>query len=79
MPYYIYIVTTNTASGSRSVSQVSEYESFKTAKNEVKRLRTEAPLAENQLYKVTFAEDSASAEKDLREIREQPIAREWEK
>jgi hypothetical protein len=79
MPYYIYIVTNSEATGSRSVSRVGEFETFKTAKSEVRRLRTEDPLADNQAYKIIFAEDAASAEKNLKEVREQPIAREWEK
>ncbi len=79
MPYYIYIVTNSESSGSRSVSHVSEFENFKTAKAEVRRLRTDAPLADHQAYKIIFAEDHAAAEKSLKEVREQPIAREWEK
>jgi hypothetical protein len=79
MPYYIYILTSNEATGSRSVHQVSTFDTFKGAKTEVRRLRTDAPLADNQAYKVIFADDSAAAEKNLKEVREQPIAREWEK
>jgi len=79
MPYYIYIITANESSHSRSVSQVSEFDSFKAAKAEVKRLRAEQPLAANQMYKVIFADTSAAAEKSIKEVREQPIAREWEK
>jgi putative IMPACT (imprinted ancient) family translation regulator len=79
MPYYIYIITANESSHSRSVSQVSEFDTFKLAKTEIKRLRAEQPLAANQIYKIIFADDTAAAEKSLKEVREQPIAREWEK
>lgn len=79
MPYFIYIITANESSHSKSVSQVSEFESFKEAKTEIKRLRAEQPLAANQVYKIIFADDSAAAEKSLKEVREQPIAKEWEK
>jgi len=79
MPYYLYIVTTQESTNSKSLSLVSEFDSFRTAKTEVKRLRAEAPLAENQVYKIIFAADQAEAEKSLKERREQPIAREWEK
>jgi hypothetical protein len=79
MPYYIYIVKTSESSNTRSVSLVSEFEVFKAAKNEAKRLRAEEPLAENQIYKIIFAEDTAEAEKSLTEHREEPIAKEWEK
>jgi hypothetical protein len=79
MPYYIYIITTQETTHSKTLDLVSEFESFRTAKTEVKRLRAEAPLAESQIYKIIFAADQAEAEKSLLEHREQPIAREWEK
>jgi hypothetical protein len=79
MPYYLYIVTSSETSNAKSVSMVSEFDVFKTAKNEAKRLRTEQPLADNQIYKIIFAADTAEAEKSLTEHREEPIAKEWEK
>ena len=79
MPYYIYIVTSQEATTSKSLSLVSEFDSFRTAKTEVKRLRAEAPLADNRIYKIIFAEEQAEAERSLKEHREEPIAREWEK
>jgi putative IMPACT (imprinted ancient) family translation regulator len=79
MPYYIYIVTSNESSNSRSVTHVNDHESYKQAKTEIRRLRGERPLAENQIYKIIFAKDLAEAEKSLKEVREEPIAREWEK
>jgi hypothetical protein len=79
MPYYLYIVTTSESSDKKSVSLVSEFAVFKTAKTETKRLRAVEPLADNQIYKIIFAQDTAEAEKSLTDHREQPIAREWEK
>ena len=79
MPYYIYIVKTSESSNTRSASLVSEFDVFKAAKNEVKRLRAEEPLDDNRIYKIIFAEDTAEAEKSLTEYREEPIAKEWEK
>ncbi len=79
MPYYIYIITANESSHSKSVHQASEFQSFREAKTEIKRLRALQPLAANQIYKVIFADDSAAAEKSLKEVREQPITKEWEK
>jgi hypothetical protein len=79
MPYYIYIITSNESSNTRSVTHVSDYESYKQAKTEIRRLRGERPLADNQVYKIIFAMDTAEAEKSLKEVREEPIAREWEK
>ncbi len=79
MPYYIYTVTIQEPNNTKSLTLVSEYESFRSAKTEVKRLRAETPLADNQIYKIIFAADQPEAEKSLMEHREEPIAREWEK
>jgi len=79
MPYYIYIVTSHDTTGTRSVTLVREYENFKLAKTEVRRLRSEDQLEEKQAYKIIFADDVAQAEQRLTEFREEPIAREWEK
>jgi len=79
MPYYLYVVTTSNTSGSKSLRRVAEFDIFRTAKNEAKRLRAEAPLDDNSIYKIMFAESAEQAEQRLKEHREQPIAREWEK
>jgi len=79
MPYYIYIVTTIDTTTKKAVEHVSEFENFKLAKTEVRRLRAEQSLQDNQSYKIIFAEDTAEAEKHLIEYREEPVAKEWEK
>jgi len=79
MPYYIYIVTSHDTASTSSVELVREYENFKFAKTEVRRLRSEEQLEENQAYKIIFADDTAQAEQRLTEFREEPIAKEWEK
>ena len=79
MPYYIYIVTSHETAMTKSVEPVREYENFKLAKTEVRRLRSEKQLEENQAYKIIFATDRAEAEQRLTEFREEPIAKEWEK
>lgn len=79
MPYFIYIISTQDGSGSKSLEPVKDYDGFRAAKLEVKRLRSEAPLPENSYYKIIFAADRAEAEQNLLEHRDEPIAREWEK
>jgi len=79
MPYYIYRVTTTDTGTKKSAEHVSEFENFKLAKTEVRHLRSEDSLEDNQFYKVIFADDMAEAEKRLLEYREEPIAKEWEK
>jgi hypothetical protein len=79
MPYYIYTVTVKDQATMKKAALVNEFETFKDAKSEVRQLRSEKPLDEGQSYKIIFAGDQAEAEKKVTEIREQPIAREWEK
>ena len=79
MPYYIYIVTTIDTTTKKAVQAVSEFENFKQAKAEVRRLRAEEQLQDNQSYKVIFAESAVEAEQRLIEYREEPVAKEWEK
>lgn len=78
MPYFIFVVTSN-ESNRKSATLVTAYENFREAKNEVKRLRNEQPLEQNQIYKINFSPTEAQAEKELTEYREEPIAKEWEK
>ncbi len=79
MPYYIFVVTTNETSHRKSAAFISEFENFKDAKNEVKRLRSGKPLDANQIYKINFSESEAEATKALTDYREEPVAKEWEK
>ena len=79
MPYYIYTVTMKDQATMKKSALVNEFEKFKAAKSEVRQLRSEKPLDEGQSYKIIFADNQAEAEKKVTEIREQPIAREWEK
>ena len=79
MPYYIFVVTSSETSNKKSAAFISEYETFKDAKNEVKRLRIEKPLDANQIYKINFSGSEAEATKALTDYREEPVAREWEK
>lgn len=79
MPYYIYTVTVKNPATMKKAILISEFEKFKAAKNEVRQLRSEKPLNEGQSYKIIFAGDPAEAEQKVTEIREEPIAKEWEK
>lgn len=79
MPYYIFILTVKDQASTKSAALISEFEKFKPAKSEVKQLRAEKPLDEGQSYKIIFADNQAEAEKMATEVREEPIAKEWEK
>ena len=78
MPYFIFVVTSK-ETGHKSATLVNQFEKFRDAKNEVKRLRSESPLDDGQIYKINFSATEAAAEQALTETREEPIAKEWEK
>ena len=78
MPYYIFIVK-NAGASQKTATLVDQYEKFRDAKTEVKRLRIEQPLADDSFYKINFSPTEAEAEKAVTEYREEPIAKEWEK
>ena len=78
MPYFLFIVT-SMDDRHKSAELVSQYEKFRDAKNEAKRLRMEQPLSDNQVYKINFSATEGEAEKAVTEYREEPVAKEWEK
>ena len=67
MPYYLYIVTPSETSTAKSLEYLDQFDDFKTAKSETKRLRAAAPLEGEQYYKIMFAEDQAEAEQRVKE------------
>jgi hypothetical protein len=79
MPYYIYKITTDEGSSAKQLDLVSEYDNFKTAKQEVRSMRASNLTDGNIVYKVIFAGNQPEAEQRLLAHREQPIVKEWEK
>ena len=79
MPYYLYIVSPSETSTAKTLEYLNRFDTFKTAKNETKRLRAAAPLEGEKYYKIIFAEDQSEAEQRLKEFREPTIVKEWEK
>ncbi|MBK9020647.1 MAG: hypothetical protein IPL72_11830 [Sulfuritalea sp.] len=67
MPYYIYRVTP--LGPVRQLAKISQFEVFKEASNEAKRLRRETDLAPGELIKTIFAENELQAEELLNEPR----------
>ena len=74
MPYYIYKVYSK-----KSLDLITEFDSFKDAKNFVSEHRTSQKPEDDYTVKITFAENSEQAEKDLTTVRETPILMEHEK
>ncbi|MDP2826179.1 MAG: hypothetical protein Q8O52_26265 [Sulfuritalea sp.] len=72
MPYYIYRVTP--VGPVRQLARISQFDAFKEASNEAKRLRRETELGPGATIKTIFAENELQAEELLNEPRgEEPM------
>ena len=72
MPYYIYRVTP--LGPVRQLAKISQFEVFKEASNEAKRLRRETELGPGEAIKTIFAANELQAEELLNEPRgEEPM------
>jgi hypothetical protein len=72
MPYYIYRVTP--VGPIRQLAKLSQFEVFKHASTEAKRMRREAGLAPGETIKTIFADNELQAEQLLNEPRvEEPM------
>jgi hypothetical protein len=60
MPYYIYRITQT--GPIRHLSKIAEFDVFKEASNEAKRLRRETDLAPGEAIKTMFAANELEAE-----------------
>lgn len=67
MPYYLYRVTEQPV---RQLRKISEFDAFKEASAEAKRLRRETDLTDGTLIKVMFADNELQAEDLLNQVRE---------
>lgn len=79
MAYYIYKISPGATDFFKNLSLITEFESFKDAKNHAKSLRMEIPENSGDIIKVIFANSELDAEEKLSEKRDKPIVREWEK
>ena len=79
MPYFVYQIQTRDELGLvRELECLSQFDAFREAKDEARRLRRDAPL-EGVIYKVIFAETRLEAEERLLEKREKPVLMEYER
>jgi len=67
MPYYIYRVTP--VGPIRQLAKITQFDAFKEASTEAKRLRRETELAAGEAIKTIFAENELQAEELLNEPR----------
>ena len=68
MPYYLYRVTQN--GPVKQLAKISQFDAFKEASAEAKRLRKETDLPAGALIKVMFADNELMAEDLLSQVRE---------
>ena len=79
MPYFIYKITSGSAGGVKDLEFIDKYDEFKLAKKFIREQRAEIELDDRTTMKMIFAETELEAEQRLREPRDAPILREWEK
>lgn len=79
MPYFIYRIKQGPTALIKDLELLSEYESFKEAKEFAKQVRLEQADGDTAQIKVMFADNQLHAEEQMMESREEPILREWEK
>jgi hypothetical protein len=77
--YYIYKITQGPTEITNKLEKLDRYDSYKTAKQNIKQLRAEQPADATHSYKIIFAESELQAEEMLMEKREAPVMMEWEK
>jgi len=79
MPYYVFKMQDAELAMLKQLELLSEFESFKAAKNFAKAQRAEQAAEDKTAIKVMFADNLLSAEEQLMEAREKPIVMEHEK
>ena len=79
MPYFIYKITSGSAGGIKDLELIDIFDEFKLAKKFIREQRAEIELDDRTTMKMIFAETELEAEQRLREPRDAPILREWEK
>lgn len=79
MPYYIYKITSGSTGAIKDLEFIDKYDEFKLAKKFIREKRQDLEMDKRILVKMIFAQSEFEAEQRLREPRDAPILREWEK
>jgi len=80
MPYYVFKMTSMEGMELvKNLELLSEFESFREAKNYAKEQRALQVEGDNTIVKVMFAENQLLAEEQLLAHREKPVVMEHEK
>ena len=79
MPYFIYKITSGSTGAIKNLEFIDKFDEFKQAKKFIREKREDFEMENRVNLKMIFAESEFEAEERLREPREAPILREWEK
>ena len=79
MPYYIYRIENAEMNLLKQLTLITQFDSFKEAKDRARTLRAELEPDSPAVIKVMFADNELHVEEQLMEKREQPIVMEHEK
>ena len=79
MPYYVFRIEEAELAMLKQLELISEFESFKEAKNFARDQRAQQAEGDSATIKVMFADNQLAAEEMLMEKREKPILMEHEK
>jgi len=79
MPYYLYKILPSVSNLVKNIEQLGEYNIYKEAKQEAKRLRIENKPDTDMTFRIIFADNVIEAEERLHEKREETVVKEWEK
>ena len=77
MPYFIYRISGRESD--KTLQRLASYDTFPDAKDHARKIRAMPDTPPDVLIKIIFADDAEEAEGLLRQKREPPILREWEK
>ena len=80
MAYYFIFKITDTGNALvKQLEKIDRFDSYRDAKQQIRKLRNDNPPGSGISYKIMFAENELQAEEQLQEKREAPIVQEWEK
>ena len=79
MPYFVYKITSGSTGAIKDLEYVNIFNEFKQAKKFVREYRATEELNSRISVRMVFAENEFEAEQRLREPRNAPILKEWEK
>lgn len=79
MPYFVYRIAPGATPLLKDLTLLQRFDGFKAARDYARDARAALDEACGETIKVMFADTELQAEEQLRERREAPVLREWEK